>query len=44
MLVEITKDEMRFDTISRKGKIVDSGALAHRQAEDKGERTSASLR
>jgi predicted phosphodiesterase len=44
MLVEITKDEMRFDTISRKGQIVDSGALAHRQAEDKAERTSASLR
>jgi predicted phosphodiesterase len=44
MLVEITRDEMRFDAISRKGQIVDSGAIIHREAEAENERTTASLR
>ena len=44
MLVEITKDEMRFDTISRKGQIVDAGAIPHRDVAARNERATASLR
>ena len=44
MLVEIVKDEMRFDAISRKNQIVDTGTLLHRQAEAKSDRVTASLR
>jgi hypothetical protein len=32
MLVEILKDRMAFDTISRQGQIVDSGSLTRREA------------
>ena len=42
MLVEIAKDEMRFDTISRKNQIVDTGTIPHRQAEAKNEKTTVS--
>ena len=44
MLVEITRDEMRFDTISRKGQIVDAGAIPHRDVAARNERVTASLR
>ena len=33
MLVELTRDELRFDTISRKGAIVDTGVLPKRDSE-----------
>lgn len=32
MLVELTKDRLQFDTISRTSQLVDSGSLAHRTA------------
>jgi predicted phosphodiesterase len=43
MLVEVTKDQLRFDTISRKGAIVDTGVLA-KVAGRQDEQTTASLR
>ena len=36
MLVEIKGDEMFFETISRKGQVVDSGTILRREAEDDG--------
>jgi hypothetical protein len=33
MLVELTKDRLLFDTISRKAQLVDSGALIRRESE-----------
>ena len=42
MLVEVTKDEVRFDTISRKGAIVDTGVLPKRDAEKPGVQSTAS--
>ena len=33
MLVELTKDQLLFDTISRKAQLVDSGALIRRESE-----------
>jgi hypothetical protein len=35
---------MRFDAISRKNQIVDTGTVLHRQAEAKSDRITASLR
>jgi len=33
MLVELTKDRLLFETLSRKGQVVDSGALMHRASD-----------
>ena len=41
MLVEIDKDEMLFDAISRKGQIVDSGVITHRRAAAAAEQLSS---
>ena len=42
MLAEVTKDEFRFDTISRKGAIVDTGVLPKRDAEKPAAQSTAS--
>jgi predicted phosphodiesterase len=42
MLVEVTRDELRFDTISRKGAIVDTGVLPKRESERPGVQSTAS--
>lgn len=42
MLVEVTKDALRFDTISRKGAIVDTGVLPKRESERPGAQSTAS--
>jgi predicted phosphodiesterase len=42
MLVEVTKDELRFDTISRKGAIVDTGVLPKHDGERPSVQSTAS--
>ena len=42
MLVEVTKDALRFDTLSRKGAIVDTGVLPKRESERPGAQSTAS--
>ncbi len=42
MLVEVTKDELRFDTISRKGAIVDTAVLPKRDSERPSVQSTAS--
>jgi predicted phosphodiesterase len=42
MLVEVTKDQLRFDTISRKAAIVDTGVLAKREADKPAGQTTTS--
>jgi hypothetical protein len=36
MLVELTRDRLLFDTISRAARLVDSGSLPHRQSDRAG--------
>ena len=40
MLVEVTKDQLLFDTISRKGQLVDTGAIMHRERDATGAQRS----
>jgi len=42
MLVEVTKDQLRFDTISRKGALVDTGVLPKRDTEKPAVQSTAS--
>jgi hypothetical protein len=36
MLVEVTKDQLLFEAISRKAQIVDAGAIMHRERDATG--------
>ena len=40
MLVEVTKDQLLFETISRKGQLVDTGAIMHRERDATGAQRS----